>query len=251
MFILPYTREVLMQVMPSGGDGAEIGVDRGVFSSVLLEHMQPNNLLLVDPWVHQTREDYQLDPTNEPDAVMAARYEAVTTKFGDESRVSIWRTESLAAAEQFRAQRIGAFRLTWVYIDAVHSYEAVLADLRAWSQCVADDGVIMGHDFSNHAMAEPQGIGVMQAVYEFVTESEWELLAITNEAYASYVLVKDREMQKAIVGNFITAGPCLVEIRDTEKMHIGQSLVPIKGGRGKGFLAIEGQPVSILTVERA
>ena len=109
----------------------------------------------------------------------------------------------------------------------------------------------MGHDFANHPIAVDQNIGVMQAVFEFVDESEWELFAITNECYSTYVLAKDDDTMKGVASNFILESRGLVEIRDAHKMHIAQVLVPLKAGKGKmsGYLATDGVAVSILTVE--
>jgi len=253
MFLLPYMRDVLMGVLPKGGHGAEIGVDRGVFSQVLLDDKGAESLLLVDPWVHQTRDDYQADPTNESDAVMQARCDSVMQKYADDDRVCIWRSESLTAAANTEPFRAGfEAPLDWVYIDAVHSYEGCIADLQAWSKVVKPDGLIMGHDFASHAMAQQSGVGVMQAVYEFITATDWELFALTNEAWATYVLCRDPDMQKQLMECFVTTAPALVEIRDARKMNIGQVLVPITGrdrNSGVGFLAANGQPVSIMTIE--
>lgn len=52
--------------------------------------------------------------------------------------------------------------LDFVFIDAGHTYEAVLADIKAWLPKVKPGGVLAGHDY-NHAA------GVRQAVKQMFT----------------------------------------------------------------------------------
>jgi predicted O-methyltransferase YrrM len=48
----------------------------------------------------------------------------------------------------------------FIFIDADHSYEAVKADIAAWSKRLAPGGLIAGHDYDAHWP------GVMRAVDE-------------------------------------------------------------------------------------
>jgi hypothetical protein len=69
------------------------------------------------------------------------------------------RMSSLEGARKFLPHE-----LDFVFIDAAHDYESVLADLHAWYNKVAAGGVIAGHDYKNeHA-------GVDRAVTEFFGE---------------------------------------------------------------------------------
>ena len=43
-------RPFIEQYLPKNGIGAELGVFKGVFSSVLLETTKPKKLHLIDPW---------------------------------------------------------------------------------------------------------------------------------------------------------------------------------------------------------
>ena len=51
--------------------------------------------------------------------------------------------------------------LDFVFIDADHRYEAVLADIAAWRPHVRPGGWLMGHDYNREAHP-----GVVQAVDE-------------------------------------------------------------------------------------
>jgi hypothetical protein len=65
------------------------------------------------------------------------------------------RTTSLEAAERFDDRS-----LDFVFIDAAHDYDNVLADIRAWRPKVKPGGVLAGHDYL------PQWPGVVRAVEE-------------------------------------------------------------------------------------
>lgn len=61
-----------------------------------------------------------------------------------------------------------------VFIDADHTYEAVLADIKAWYPKVKEGGIIAGHDFSfNPDFPYP---GVTKAVLEFFQDKPLEII---------------------------------------------------------------------------
>lgn len=57
------------------------------------------------------------------------------------------------------------FSLDFVFIDASHDYENVIADIRAWYPKVKEGGVIAGHDY-------PTWAGVRKAVNEYFKRGE-------------------------------------------------------------------------------
>jgi len=67
-----------------------------------------------------------------------------------------WRTTSQEAAELIYNNG----SLDFVFIDASHDYENVIADIRAWYPKVKEGGVIAGHDY-------PDWPGVKKAVDEY------------------------------------------------------------------------------------
>jgi predicted O-methyltransferase YrrM len=54
-------------------------------------------------------------------------------------------------------------RFDLIFVDANHSYEAVKADILAWTPLLADGGILCGHDYD-----PPNWMGVKQAVDECV-----------------------------------------------------------------------------------
>jgi hypothetical protein len=79
--------------------------------------------------------------------------------------IDTWVTDSLDAARRMRsgARRVEGFSGPFdiIFIDADHSYESTKADILAWLEHLAPDGVMLGHDFNTI-----QFPGVTQAVAE-------------------------------------------------------------------------------------
>ena len=83
-----------------------------------------------------------------------------------------------------------------IYIDADHSYNGCLEDLRSWYPKVKADGILAGHDFIDPILASKMGhkttFGVVPAVKRFLHENniEQNLLYITPETYGTYFIIK-------------------------------------------------------------
>ncbi len=106
----------------------EIGCANGRSTRALGDHCQ-GMVYAVDSWANaQGPERFEQFQRNLSDLIAAGR---------------VWpvRLSSLAAA--------GASDVLadLVFIDACHSYEAVLSDIRAWSPHVRPGGVLSGHDY--------------------------------------------------------------------------------------------------------
>lgn len=170
--------------LPMGSMIAEIGVHKGWFSCEMLNLPNLGHLYLIDSWC--SRPEYN-------DPLSSADHEAnlAETKYNIRGhipggRVSIIRADSDKAVtpENFPKQP----QLDAVYIDADHSYDAVLRDLRYWVQYVKPNGWIFGHDFTNNGMAKKHKWGVIPAVGDFCDETDWRLVAVTEEDFASFCL---------------------------------------------------------------
>lgn len=185
-FIAHISREDLVGCLPDGGVAAEIGVLAGEFSQVMLDQGKASKAHLIDPWVFQDREDYLKDGTNSDQVIQNARYDYVLNRFARQissGQVVIHKGFSEDVIPQFPDEYFD-----WVYIDAMHTREAVLRDLRMIWPKMKRDGFVLGHDFTNNIVASNQGFGVVEAVNEFVATSDALFLAMTMEVFPSYVL---------------------------------------------------------------
>lgn len=143
------------------GSGAEVGVQEGYFSALLLSRWHGERLLSIDPWAEASDTSY-VDVANHPQGIQEAYYEATTRRlrqYGERS--VIWRTTS---ADASRAILPGT--LDFVYLDARHDYASVMEDLHSWFDRVKPGGILAGHDYLNGELPEGR-FGVRRAVDEF------------------------------------------------------------------------------------
>src|ERR1700686_3009714 len=139
--------------------GAELGVSTGRFSIFLLCHIPDLKMLCVDLWAeqaprpHDGAETYAVAEGWDHDQSLA-KFKSDCEQFFP-GRVDIRRQHTVEAAKLIDDES-----LDFVFIDADHSYEGCIADIRAWSRKVKFGGLIAGHYFNE---AWP---GVMRAVNE-------------------------------------------------------------------------------------
>ncbi len=126
--------------------GAEVGVFNGVLSEYLLHTHPKLYLMMVDQW-KPVSPDTTYGKSGDllihmpPGRWVAIYGRAVTrTNFADRRR-AIVREDSVVASKAVPDES-----LDFVFLDADHSYEGVLADLRAWAPKVKREGFLSGHD---------------------------------------------------------------------------------------------------------
>ena len=135
----------LATLLKSPLKGAEIGVERGTTTQQLLTSFPDLHIIAVDPWL-DGYEDWDL-------AECRREFELRAKAFPD--RITVLDTDSVSASKMVEDESID-----FVFIDAVHTYEAVIADIAAWSPKVKGGGFITGHDYGF------KDTGVKQAVDE-------------------------------------------------------------------------------------
>jgi hypothetical protein len=175
-------RRMVLDALPAGSIGAEIGVHKGDFSAVLLEAVRPARLHLVDPWKYETAERYDKawygGQAEGGQAEMDERYASVLTRFDREIRagqVVVDRGSSEEVLEQLPDEYFD-----WVYIDGNHLYEYVKVDLALSLRTTKAGGLITGDDYAEGGWW--QG-GVKKAVDEFATDDAVQLLQLQNGQY--------------------------------------------------------------------
>ncbi|WP_319024820.1 class I SAM-dependent methyltransferase [Nisaea sediminum] len=190
----------------------------GAFSEAILRNGRAAKAHLIDPWIFQDREDYLVDPTNGNQDIHTARYDLVAKRFASEvaaGQVVIHRDFSENILPHFPD---GYF--DWIYVDGMHTKDAVLRDLRlAWAK-IKRDGFVLGHDYTNSQIADEQGFGVVEAVNEFAAETGALFLAMTMEPSPSYVLAKPESAGiKPFVEALLKKAGAAVELRGVPKTY--------------------------------
>ena len=162
-------RSVLTHV-PKGGVGAEIGVFTGLFSEVLVEIIQPKKLFLVDPWAQMHGELYP----NWGAYTAHRRLPTLAAKEVVKLRAHYMNTEC-TIVESLSIDWLNTFKrpfLDWVYLDASHKYDAVMADLHKISSRMLPGGLILGDDCWPES--DKLSRGVATALHDFIETTDYE-----------------------------------------------------------------------------
>jgi hypothetical protein len=131
--------------------GAEVGVQRGLFSLETLRNWKScSKFYLIDPWRHQENYDdvANVDDETHEEYMLQTKKRLATYK----EKLVFLRMFSSAATEH-----IADGGLDYVYIDARHDYESVMADLERFLPKVRKGGILAGHDFVDNDFVLSQG----------------------------------------------------------------------------------------------
>lgn len=142
--------------------GAEIGVEQGKYSEVLLKENPKLELSSVDPWA--AYEGYRDHMTQEEMDVIYKK--AVERLSPYSNRVTLIRDFSVGAADSFEDES-----LDFVYLDANHEFMEVVKDIAYWERKVRVGGIVAGHDYikrktNNFLMHVPYAIDAYVAAYQ-------------------------------------------------------------------------------------
>ena len=166
-------RHLVLQTLPNGGVGVEIGVHLGNFSAQILNKTQPKKLFLVDPYLHFEGEEYSNAKyggrINGQD-VMDERYAGVKRRFKshiESGRIVMIREKSVAAAEQFPDES-----LDFVYVDGDHTYDGVHADIKAYLPKMKLGGLLIGDDYN---LGSWWGDSVVKAFAKCLSEDDLKI----------------------------------------------------------------------------
>ncbi|HUU30908.1 MAG TPA: class I SAM-dependent methyltransferase [Phycisphaerae bacterium] len=128
--------------------GAEVGVYEGDLSAALLERYPDLQLYMVDWW-----------RAAEPDSEYRRSGDKLALLTQEEMNKA--RAKAMEVAHLFRPERVCVLcgesglisvkvpdlSLDFVFVDADHTFDAVLRDLRLWVPKVRRGGIISGHDW--------------------------------------------------------------------------------------------------------
>lgn len=131
--------------------GAEIGVEKGINATSILNELNIEKLYLVDSWInYKGIRVYRINILDD--------YRLVSELFRADKRIEIIRDFSSNAVK-----KIGDNSLDFVYIDGNHSYDYVYQDITLWTPKVKKGGFIAGHDIILNK-------GVTEAIKDFCFE---------------------------------------------------------------------------------
>ena len=159
------TREELLRILPQNGVVAELGVDEGDFSQLILSINKPKKLHLIDFWGSKR---YNQDKRKKVEHKFSKNIES--------KEVEINLGLSTEVVESFEDDYFD-----WIYIDTSHSYEGTIEELELYSKKVKESGIIAGHDYILGNWNGLVRYGVIEAVYEFCIKYNWEILYLTTE----------------------------------------------------------------------
>merc|ERR1719174_1988363 len=134
--------EVAQSYFWKNGSAAEIGVHTGEFAQKNLRHWK-GLYYMIDTWRHRADDGNDKNWENQTKHDAHKREAILSTRFAG-GRARPIKGYSMAVSKRFADNS-----LDWVYIDAGHTYEAVMADLNAWYPKVRLGGLISGDDYAD------------------------------------------------------------------------------------------------------
>ncbi len=148
----------MLHRLPKGGRICELGTYRGDFARAILDIVEPEELHLVDVSFALCRPDVLAHPA-------VRRHESTTLAYLDGTQA-------------------GPF--DWIYVDADHGYEAVVADIAAARTRVKPGGLLIFNDFARIVRPGLGVFGAHQAVCEFAAREGWPVVWLCLEGEALY-----------------------------------------------------------------
>lgn len=167
--------------------GAEIGVQRGIYSEYLIKAGRFSKFYCIDSWQHVPgRQDGSNVSQDQQDLIFFQACKRLA-QFG--YRVEIIRSSSSKAVERFLDNS-----LDFIYIDADHTYDGCIADLECYYPKLKEDGVMAGHDFLDgyYGSIIQTAYGVRSAITDFVMEEGISSVGITEGDFPSWFFFKDK-----------------------------------------------------------
>lgn len=133
----------------------EVGCKEGRTSGHILREVPGSQVVAIDPWIVQAR---SADPKRETYAEWD--FEKIEREFWENVGEGRDRCTMLRKTSEEAAPGVLDGQVDLVFIDALHDYQSVKADIALWWPKVRAGGILAGHDF-NHKWP-----GVERAVAE-------------------------------------------------------------------------------------
>ena len=154
--------------------GAEIGVERGVFSKAMCSRIPGLKLYCIDPWKF-----YEGYKEHVPQERLDGFYSLAKERL-EPFDATLIKSTSMKALKLIPDES-----LDFVYIDGNHEFDYVMQDLISWSKKVKKGGVVAGHDYYRFRKA-----GVIEAVDIYTKMHNIKEWFITDERTPSFFWIK-------------------------------------------------------------
>ena len=170
-------RDLMMTYFPVNSIVAEIGVDKGDFTKIIIDTCSPKKIHLIDSW----------SSTRYPEE----KYKFVRNRFNVEiskNIVELNRGFSTSILENFPDNYFD-----WVYLDTDHGFEVTYSELLILHKKVKSGGIISGHDYCRYSSNGNSRFGVIEAVNKFCVLYHYSFKFLTMETHRhlSFAIIKD------------------------------------------------------------
>jgi predicted O-methyltransferase YrrM len=156
--------------------GIEVGIYKGEFTACLAKKAPKTKIIGLDSWT--VYEGYKDDVKND----LHTAQEAAVKNTKDYPNVELIKGWSDEVVNRFKDGS-----LDFVFIDANHSYEYVVADIAAWSKKVKKGGLVMGHDYKDD---KKHALGAKAAVDGWCSSYDIKPLFTWTDKTPSWMYVK-------------------------------------------------------------
>lgn len=148
--------------VPAGGIIVELGAEYGRSAATFCRSAKPDVMIV----------STDLFPYSHPEVGdLLVAYIANLRAAGFEGRTTAHRCDS---AEAGKAWNGGPIDL--LFVDADHTYDAVVRDIRAWEGHIRPNGIIAFHDCANGEKPHELHMEVSLAVDEWAARAQWEYM---------------------------------------------------------------------------
>jgi len=164
---------------------AEIGVEYGGYTDIYYPILKKSKIYLIDLWKTEGNDYYF---SNNPGQVEDG-YKKIIEKYNDAKNVTICKGYSSDWALNFEDEFFD-----WIYIDADHTTEAVLSDLKYWYPKLKKGGIISGHDYhADPSNKDYSYFGVDEAVNSFFKDVIDDVHLTNEQYYKTWAYIKPEE----------------------------------------------------------
>jgi hypothetical protein len=155
----------------------EVGVFEGTNFDLMIAH-SPIQAIAVDSWKNDGVVSRNDEGSTQKE--LNIRYINFKTRMANKKFVKVYREYSFKAVKHFPDNYFDL-----VYIDADHSYEGCLEDIKNWYPKVKNGKFLTGDDYRRGDTSKTKvKIGVKQAVQEFARENNLKFYELPNHGWA-------------------------------------------------------------------